>query len=144
MKLRPILSLIVLFGGLAFLLLGSVPGLLSDLQHRSDFRPAQAAEITEADCTNWNYAMLHQGTVKIRRAANGPEEKLEEWAFGRAPDAQGRLLEAPGEPRAFTTDAAMNELTGRIIFVVVLVAATILFVVGLGLRLARARQPAAA
>jgi hypothetical protein len=117
-----LVKIILMFGGLAWLLSDSAPRLMSDLWHGRDFVPAQSYVVTNYTCTNWNVFMFNDCTVTFVSLQTGESRQITDWRFGRAPSDPVHLLQRRDDVSAVTTDVSLRTVWNRLSMVLMLVA----------------------
>ena len=106
---------VLLLCGIPYFLWATGPRLWSDLVHANDFVPAQEHVVTQYRCKNWNLFMFNTCTVEYKATKGGSSDELEDFRFGRAPDARLILMEHKSDRRVVTTNVAIATSINRTI-----------------------------
>ena len=129
--MKIVIGMMLVFGAIATFLWSTVPRLVSDVWHFSDFVPAQSYTITDYKCTNVNGFMWNHCSVTFVSRQSGESREITDWRFGRAPSDPIQLLQRRGDASSVTTDVSLRTLWNRMLVVLMLV----LFVAALAFKL---------
>jgi hypothetical protein len=137
--LRLWIGAIFIFGGIGWILWESAPRVIADFRYSSEFVPASDLRITSYQCTNWDYAVIHECTIAFASTSGQRVGELKDWGFGRAPTDRIRLLQRRSDAAMVTTDLSLSTLWNRIAVVATIAAFGVLCVFGLVVRIRRVR-----
>src|SRR5256885_16317205 len=106
--MKIVIGMMLVFGAIATFLWSTVPRLVSDVWHFSDFVPAQSYTITDYKCTNVNGFMWNHCTVTFVSRQSGESREITDWRVGPAPGDPIQLLQRGGEARPRTPDRLLR------------------------------------
>jgi hypothetical protein len=119
--MKTIMGFTLIFGTIAMFIWNSVPRLMSDLWHRSEFVPAQNFTITDYKCTNWNVFMFNECTATFVSRQGGESRQITDWRFGWAPRDPVHLVQWRDDASAVTTDVSLRTVWNRLLVALTLV-----------------------
>jgi hypothetical protein len=119
--MKIVMGFTLIFGTIAMFIWNSVPRLMSDLWHRSEFVPAQNFTITDYKCTNWNVFMFNECTATFVSRQGGESRQITDWRFGWAPRGPVHLVQWRDDASAVTTDVSLRTLWNRLLVALTLV-----------------------
>lgn len=129
-RMRKLIGLILVFGGIA-LMLKDAPRVLFDYQHAEEFVVAHDLKITSAKCTNWSLAILDRCIVEYATREGEFLGSLTDWKFGRASSDPIHLLKWRNDPSVVTTDMSLESVRNRLVFAVTVALGGMLFLVAM-------------
>jgi hypothetical protein len=119
--MKIVLGTALVFGTIAMFIWNSVPRLVSELRHTSEFVPAQNFTITNYQCTNWNGFMFNECTTTFVSRLGRESRQITDWRFGRAPSNPVQLLQWRDDASSVTTNVSLQTLWNRLLVAVTLV-----------------------
>jgi hypothetical protein len=135
-----LVGLLVVFAGIA-LFLKEGPRVLFDYLHADAFVETRDLEITKAECTSWNIAILARCKVDFESRDGQLTGTITDVKFGRAPTGDVQLLTWRDDPTVVTTDVSLEMVGSRLFFQIMVFLGGLLLLIGVAVNVMKRLQP---